>query len=72
MNRESGPCADPITQWYFDAQTAQCMQFTYGGCRGNGNRFNSRKLCEQRCLEENKMVEIIDRTEGKFLSMNEM
>ncbi|MCP9259675.1 Papilin [Dirofilaria immitis] len=35
LDRESGPCDDPITQWYYDKHEAQCMQFTYGGCRGN-------------------------------------
>uniref|UniRef100_A0A0R3RVY0 Kunitz/Bovine pancreatic trypsin inhibitor domain protein n=1 Tax=Elaeophora elaphi TaxID=1147741 RepID=A0A0R3RVY0_9BILA len=67
LDRESGPCADPVTQWYFDARMAQCMQFTYGGCRGNGNRFNSRKLCEQRCLQKNEVKIIGDRTEDSCL-----
>ncbi|VDN06609.1 unnamed protein product [Thelazia callipaeda] len=52
LDRESGPCNDPVTQWYFDASSLECMKFTYGGCRGNGNRFNSRELCEQRCLRD--------------------
>lgn len=72
LDRESGPCTDPVTQWYFDVRMAQCMQFTYGGCRGNGNRFDSRKLCEQRCLRKNEMKIIIDRTEGKFLKLIEI
>ncbi|EFO15257.2 hypothetical protein LOAG_13253 [Loa loa] len=67
LDRESGPCDDPVTQWYYDATISQCMQFTYGGCRGNGNRFNSRKLCEQRCLQEKEMKGTIDRTEDSCL-----
>uniref|UniRef100_A0A915Q5B9 Papilin n=1 Tax=Setaria digitata TaxID=48799 RepID=A0A915Q5B9_9BILA len=60
LERDSGPCSDPITQWYFDELKAQCMQFTYGGCRGNGNRFNSRELCEQRCLRKNTLEAVDD------------
>ncbi|VDK69995.1 unnamed protein product [Onchocerca ochengi] len=60
LDRESGPCDDPVTQWYFDKREAQCLQFTYGGCRGNSNRFNSRKLCEQRCLEKTTVIRTED------------
>lgn len=67
MNRESGPCDDAVTQWYFDKHTEQCMQFTYGGCRGNGNRFNSRELCEQRCLTKDELKIFIEQTEGIYL-----
>uniref|UniRef100_A0A915C9J3 Papilin n=1 Tax=Parascaris univalens TaxID=6257 RepID=A0A915C9J3_PARUN len=49
MERDSGPCTDSVTQWYFDASEYVCKQFTYGGCRGNGNRFDTRKQCEKRC-----------------------
>ncbi|VDM13532.1 unnamed protein product [Wuchereria bancrofti] len=67
LDRESGPCDDPVTQWYFDSHMSQCMPFTYGGCRGNGNRFNSQKLCEQRCLQKSETRVIRnERTEGKF------
>ncbi|KAL3985162.1 Kunitz/Bovine pancreatic trypsin inhibitor domain family protein [Acanthocheilonema viteae] len=67
LDRESGPCTDPVTQWYFNASLSQCMQFTYGGCRGNANRFNSQKLCEQRCLQKNEMKVRIDRTKDDCL-----
>jgi len=49
MERDSGPCNDPVTQWYFDSTAAQCRKFTYGGCRGNSNRFNSKAECQREC-----------------------
>ena len=26
-----------------------CKEFVYGGCDGNGNRFQDRATCEQQC-----------------------
>lgn len=49
MERDSGPCTDPLTQWYFDSSDKECKQFTYGGCRGNGNRFNTKLQCQEAC-----------------------
>ncbi|KAL3087023.1 hypothetical protein niasHS_005262 [Heterodera schachtii] len=46
---DAGPCADLVTMWYFDAAQQQCRRFTFGGCRGNSNRFVSRMDCESQC-----------------------
>lgn len=35
--------------WYFKSSTRQCEQFTYGGCEGNSNRFQSVEDCERTC-----------------------
>lgn len=37
--------------WYFDHPMQKCREFLYGGCGGNGNRFDSQEACERRCLE---------------------
>ncbi|KAI6241997.1 hypothetical protein M3Y99_00276400 [Aphelenchoides fujianensis] len=47
--RDSGPCIDAITQWYYDPSIGDCRKFTFGGCRGNSNRFNTQTECQQRC-----------------------
>lgn len=52
MPRSSGPCRDAISMWYFDATEQTCKQFTYSGCRGNENRFETRERCERRCIEK--------------------
>jgi hypothetical protein len=45
-----GPCEAYIPSYYFNAVTAQCEPFVYGGCDGNGNRFDTLEECEATCL----------------------
>nr|XP_054928901.1 papilin-like [Dermacentor andersoni] len=49
LPKQPGPCYGLLMMWYFDTATRECRSFTYGGCEGNDNRFESRELCEQRC-----------------------
>ena len=39
--------------WYFDAKAVECKTFDYGGCGGNGNKFNTKEDCEASCLPRN-------------------
>lgn len=45
-----GPCRGDFRQWYYDKNSDRCLQFRYGGCEGNPNRFNDRLSCESRCV----------------------
>nr|KAF6286996.1 alpha-1-microglobulin/bikunin precursor [Pipistrellus kuhlii] len=44
-----GPCRAFIQLWAFDAVQGRCVQFQYGGCQGNGNKFYSEKECKEYC-----------------------
>ena len=46
---EVGPCEALIPAYFFNTQTKRCESFVYGGCRGNGNRFSTKELCESAC-----------------------
>jgi hypothetical protein len=63
LERDSGPCEDPISQWYFDKTSSECRRFTYGCCRGNGNRFDSKEECEALCKGA-KTGKLIENVEG--------
>ncbi|KAF9413443.1 hypothetical protein HW555_008335 [Spodoptera exigua] len=45
----AGPCDDSQMRWFYDPSSDTCSQFTYGGCEGNENRFETREACESRC-----------------------
>uniref|UniRef100_A0A1I7UQF5 Papilin n=1 Tax=Caenorhabditis tropicalis TaxID=1561998 RepID=A0A1I7UQF5_9PELO len=49
LERSAGPCTDSISMWYYDMKEQDCKPFTYGGCRGNQNRFVSKDQCQQSC-----------------------
>ncbi|XP_033102480.1 papilin-like isoform X3 [Anneissia japonica] len=44
-----GPCRSSITSYWFNAQTGECQEFQYGGCRGNRNRFRTEHECQGVC-----------------------
>ena len=44
-----GDCDDWSLYWYYNSDAGRCAQFYYGGCGGNGNRFQSREECMGFC-----------------------
>ncbi|KAK7132003.1 hypothetical protein R3I93_018531 [Phoxinus phoxinus] len=46
---DAGPCEAYMPMWAFDSAVGKCVSFIYGGCKGNGNKFNSQKECEESC-----------------------
>ncbi len=49
LPRDPGPCRRYETRWFHDSSSNTCAQFTYGGCGGNSNNFESREQCERTC-----------------------
>ena len=52
LPHERGSCKSYTYRWGFDASSGKCIQFVYGGCNGNENNFETKEMCEQRCLGE--------------------
>ena len=42
-----GPCRADFRRWYYNGD--KCVQFTFGGCRGNENNFETEVECLQAC-----------------------
>ncbi len=49
LKKDSGPCDQKIEKWFFNRRTNKCEKFTYGGCKGNLNRFATAEKCRLTC-----------------------
>ncbi|XP_072366339.1 BPTI/Kunitz domain-containing protein-like [Scyliorhinus torazame] len=47
--RDAGRCRASIIRFYYNQTTQTCQQFTYGGCGGNANNFESMSECQRNC-----------------------
>lgn len=47
--KSSGYCHLNLQRWYFNKTTMMCHQFTYSGCDGNSNNFESELDCRNTC-----------------------
>ena len=47
---ERGPCKAATTRFYFDKKENSCKKFTYGGCKGNGNNYETEDECLETCF----------------------
>ncbi|KAL7022058.1 hypothetical protein ACKWTF_012113 [Chironomus riparius] len=47
---DPGSCDEYVINYSYDSETQSCKAFYYGGCGGNGNRFETRVECESSCI----------------------
>jgi len=50
LPKMTGPCKGSQEMFYFDRKWNKCMEFSYGGCLGNINRFKTIEECQESCL----------------------
>lgn len=49
MTQDGGPCRGMFRRYAYDARQRRCVQFNYGGCRGNHNNFLTLGECHKMC-----------------------
>lgn len=47
-----GPCLAYFPRFYYEPKTNSCRPFIYGGCKSNGNNFETRSACTEFCVSE--------------------
>ncbi|XP_055730413.1 amblin-like [Salvelinus fontinalis] len=50
LRLDHGSCFAMMLMYYYNAKEGTCRIFHYGGCQGNGNRFETREHCQQTCM----------------------
>lgn len=64
-----GPCKAFIPSWGYDSKKGKCVKFVFGGCKGNDNRFSSRRACKRTCMEKKCLLQGKKRCpDGSFVS----
>ena len=59
LANSAGSCNNYAKQmFYYDPKWKKCMEFTYGGCLGNMNRFETIQECQESCLRTDGVVAI--------------
>lgn len=56
---DPGTCFAAFTRWYYDAQEQNCKQFTWGGCGGNDNNFDSFDECMDACRTVEAVEDVV-------------
>lgn len=50
LPQEIGPCKSQVHAYFYNGNTGACETFWYGGCLGNGNRFETEIECQSKCV----------------------
>nr|SPP68599.1 TFPI-like multiple Kunitz-type protease inhibitor 2K3 [Colubraria reticulata] len=45
----TGDCKGAFPMYFYSSESGQCEKFIYGGCGGNGNKFNTVEECQSAC-----------------------
>jgi len=59
LAKEVGPCRASMNRYFFNSNTGECESFTYGGCQGNGNNFETLQGCEEACVSNGTVPDCV-------------
>jgi hypothetical protein len=60
LPQESGSCEGAFPRWWFNAANGSCEQFSYGGCEGNDNNFETLTECGTACAPGTEPCAVAD------------
>lgn len=69
---DSGPCEEYIQSYFYDSTQSHCVEFVWGGCDGNANRFASMEECEHQCLHTEEVETSLPPTTTAASSIDEI
>ena len=49
LEKDVGPCKALLERYFYNPKTNVCEEFSYGGCGGNKNNFESKEACQAEC-----------------------
>lgn len=49
LSKVVGKCRASIPRWWYNVTDGSCQPFVYGGCEGNGNNYQSKEECLEKC-----------------------
>ncbi|VDN33672.1 unnamed protein product [Dibothriocephalus latus] len=52
LKHDPGPGKGFLKRFAFDSTQGTYVNFNYGGCKGNGNNVEIKKMCEKTCLRK--------------------
>ena len=57
-----GPCNGAMPHFGYNQELNECLEFSYGGCNGNANRFLTLAECEDLCVSTEEEDAVADTT----------
>ncbi|KAB0381963.1 hypothetical protein FD755_003880 [Muntiacus reevesi] len=52
-----GPCKAALHRYFYNSTSNACEPFTYGGCQGNDNNFETTEMCLRICKAPGSQTE---------------
>ena len=52
LEKDHGPCYANLPRYAYDKKQERCVEFSFGGCGGNQNNFETIEECEAACMSE--------------------
>jgi len=66
QRKSIGHCRAAFPRWFYNKIEDKCEEFTYGGCGGNGNNFETEEECKSSCIDVCDLPKVIGPCRAAF------